>query len=259
MFKSKCGAFSSVVNINYRFAIRIPKGIPAVSAGPLLCAGQAVFSPFRHHDIRPGEHVAGVVGVGGIGRLAIMFAKAWGCKVSAISGSPGKKEEAATIGATNFVVLKDPESIKANVGSMNYVIICTAPGGSLDFKVLSSLLAPNGKLIIIGAAFELTLNGIDLLLGQKSVCGSAASSSGGCMEMLDFCALHGVRPLTEVLPMSEINTAIMRLKKGDVKGLLGLMMKIGLLVHTSIDVQWRLNMFSRCEFQMMHGRTIKRR
>eukprot|EP01098_Paradermamoeba_levis_P010764 TRINITY_DN4535_c0_g1_i1.p1 TRINITY_DN4535_c0_g1~~TRINITY_DN4535_c0_g1_i1.p1 ORF type:complete len:337 (+),score=107.06 TRINITY_DN4535_c0_g1_i1:110-1120(+) len=213
MFQNKSGCFAEYVHIDYRYAFPIPDGYPFEYAGVLMCAGQTTFAPFQAQNILPGHRV-GVFGVGGLGHLAIMLAKAYGTEVTAISTSLSKEEDCKKLGSKYFVNVKDPESVKARAGSLDFVL-STAPAS--DWGPIFQLLAPGGKLIIIGAATSLNIPVMDLVMNQKAVVGSAASNRGSTTDMLRFVHLHSIFPQIEKFPFSQINEAIQRVKENKVR------------------------------------------
>jgi uncharacterized zinc-type alcohol dehydrogenase-like protein len=165
-----------------------------------------VFSPFRRYGIKAGERV-GVLGIGGLGHLAIQISSKWGCETVALSTSQDKASYAKELGAHRFVNIMNEAEIKPVFGTLDYLFV-TAAGDSLDYRALLGLLAPNGKLLIIGISFkEQIISPVQLLVGQKSICGSAAGSTGMAMDMLRFCAIHGIKPMVETFPFSKVNEA----------------------------------------------------
>jgi len=215
MFRAKHGTFSEGLVINYKFAIPIPDEIPTHLAGPLMCAGTTVFAPFRNLNIKPGQHV-GVVGLGGLGHLAIRFAKAFGCEVTAFSRGTSKEADAKKFGSHHYINTTAP--LTEQVSSLLDYILITASGPSVDYGALLTCLKFNGKLVIIGATgAEIKVPLFALLVGQKSITGSAAGSFGLTSDMLEFAALHKVFPDVEVFSQNQFNEAIEKVKEGKVR------------------------------------------
>ncbi|KAH7520423.1 probable mannitol dehydrogenase [Ziziphus jujuba] len=211
------GGFSDKIVINQRYAVRFPDGFPLDGAGPLLCAGITVYSPMTYFGLaQPGTHI-GVVGLGGLGHLAVKFAKAFGMKVTVISTSPAKRNEAVEkLGADSFLVSHDQEQLQAAMGTMDSIMDTVSASHSL--LPLVGLLKTNGKLILLGAPApppELPI--LPLILGRKLIAGSACGGMKETEEMVDFAAKHNITADIEVVPMDYVNTAFERLAKNDVK------------------------------------------
>ncbi|GAA0183949.1 oxidoreductase [Lithospermum erythrorhizon] len=210
------GGYSDIMVADEHFVVRWPENLP-MEAAPLLCAGITTYSPLRHFELdKPGKHV-GVVGLGGLGHMAVKFAKAFGAKVTVISTSIGKKDEAiGRLGADAFLVSKDPQQMKAAVKTMDGIIDTVSANHS--FVPLLMLLKTNGKLITVGAPEKpQELPAFPLLMGRKTVAGSAIGGLKETQEMVDFAAKNNITPDVEVIPMEYVNTAMERLLKADVK------------------------------------------
>nr|AFQ59973.1 nerol dehydrogenase [Persicaria minor]AUO60026.1 nerol dehydrogenase [Persicaria minor] len=211
------GGYSDLMVVQEHFAVRIPDALPLDSAAPLLCAGITVYSPLRYYGLdKPGLHV-GVVGLGGLGHMAVKFAKAFGVKVTVVSTSPAKKEDAISgLGAHSFILSTDAEQMQAAVGTMDGIIDTVS--ASHPLPPLISLLKSHGKLVMVGDPPKpLELPVFPLLLGRKMVAGSAIGGMKETQEMIDFAAKEGVRADVEVIPMDYVNTAMQRVSKSDVK------------------------------------------
>jgi len=211
------GCFGDYVRIEAKFAFKIPEGIKIEDAGPLMCAGATVFAPFRLHNITSGSSV-GVVGIGGLGHLALQFAKAFGCEVYAFSTSADKEEECKKLGAHKFINTSDETSKKSAIGKIDYLMM-TASGSGMDYKYLMQALASNGTLIILGitGVADIPVSPIDLVLNQKTIVGGAAGSRAVYLDMLQFCALHHIKPIIQTWPVSQINDAIAVVKSGKIR------------------------------------------
>eukprot|EP01126_Amoeba_proteus_P047493 TRINITY_DN541_c0_g1_i1.p1 TRINITY_DN541_c0_g1~~TRINITY_DN541_c0_g1_i1.p1 ORF type:complete len:229 (+),score=46.65 TRINITY_DN541_c0_g1_i1:530-1216(+) len=219
MFANNIGTFSEEMVINFKFAIPIPDEIPTTHAGPLMCAGTTVFAPFRNLNIKSGDHV-GVVGIGGLGHLALRFAKAFGCRVTAFSRGTEKEGAARSFGAHHYIDTSST-NFSTQVGSgipQLDVILVTASGPSVDYVQLVRCLAFNGKVVIIGATgHEIKVSLVELLVGQKAIVGSAAGSYGLSSDMLEFAALHGVLPDVEIFNVDDCNAAVQKVKDGAIR------------------------------------------
>ncbi|KAG5254746.1 mannitol dehydrogenase [Salix suchowensis] len=212
------GGYSDIYVVNEHFAIRIPDNLSLDGGAPLLCAGITVFSPMKYFGLdRAGMHV-GVVGLGGLGHLAVKFAKAFGMKVTVISTSPSKQSEATQqLGADSFIFSHDSKQMEAAVGTMNGIIDTVSAVHPL--KPLLDLLKTKGKLIMVGAqSLEKPLEVPAMpLLGRKLVSGSMAGGIKETQEMIDFAAKHSIAADVEVIPMDYVNKAMDRLAEGDVR------------------------------------------
>ncbi|XP_058081257.1 probable mannitol dehydrogenase isoform X1 [Magnolia sinica] len=211
------GGYSDVLVVNQNFVIHFPESLPLDGAAPLLCAGITVYSPMRYYGLsEPGKHL-GVVGLGGLGHVAVKFAKAFGLKVTVISTSPNKEKEAIErLGADSFLVSRDPAQMQAAMGTMDG-IIDTVPAVH-PIVPLISLLKTSGKMVMVGVPdMPLELPIFPLLLGRKAVAGSVIGGIKETQEMIDFAAKHNITADIEVIQMDYVNTAMERLAKADVR------------------------------------------
>ncbi|KAI3849434.1 hypothetical protein MKX03_030830 [Papaver bracteatum] len=211
------GGFSDIKVANERYVVRFPDSLPLDAGAPLLCAGITVYSPMNYYGLGvPGKHL-GIVGLGGLGHVAVKFAKAFGTKVTVISTSPDKKKEAIqNLGADYFLVSRDPDQKQAAMSTMDGIIDTVSAVHPL--LPLINLLKPHGKLVIVGAPEkppELPL--LPLLWGRKMVAGSCNGGMKETQEMIDFSGKHNITADVEVIPMDYINNAMERLAKGDVR------------------------------------------
>ncbi|RDX66058.1 putative mannitol dehydrogenase, partial [Mucuna pruriens] len=223
-YNSKCkdgtityGGFSDSMVADEHFVIRIPDGLPLDAAAPLLCAGITVYSPLRYHGLdKPDLHV-GVVGLGGLGHMAVKFAKAFGAKVTVISTSPNKKDEAIQhLGADSFLISRDQDQMQAANGTLDGIIDTVSAVHPL--LPLIGLLKSHGKLVMVGAPVKpLELSVMPLIIGRKLIAGSCTGGMKEIQEMIDFAAENNVKPDIEVIPIDYVNTAMEHLHKGDVK------------------------------------------
>ncbi|CAL8164472.1 unnamed protein product [Prunus armeniaca] len=211
------GGYSDIMVADEHFVVRIPDNLPLDGAAPLLCAGVTTYSPLRYFGLdKPGMHV-GVVGVGGLGHVAVKFAKAMGVKVTVISTSPNKKKEAIeNLGADSFLVSRDNGQMQAATGTMDGIIDTVSAAHPL--LPLLGLLKTNGKLVLVGVpAKPLELPVFPLISGRKIVAGSTVGGLKETQEMIDFAAKHNITADIEVIPIDYLNTAMERLVKADVR------------------------------------------
>ncbi|XP_062005765.1 probable mannitol dehydrogenase [Rosa rugosa] len=211
------GGYSDIMVADEHFVVRIPDSLPLDGAAPLLCAGITTYSPLRYFGLdKPGMHV-GVVGLGGLGHVAVKFAKAMGVKVTVISTSPNKKEEAVKhLGADSFLVSRDQDQMQAAIGTMDGIIDTVSAQHPL--LPLIGLLKSHGKLVMLGAPEKpLELPVLPLLTGRKMVAGSGIGGMKETQEMIDFAAKHNITADIEVIPIDYLNTAMERLAKADVR------------------------------------------
>ncbi len=207
------GGFASHVRSSAEWTIKLPEGLPVEKVGPLFCGGITVFSPLLQFGVLPTDHVA-VIGVGGLGHLALQFMNKWGCEVTAISTTQAKKEEALSMGAHHFVELSDIEK-KEELFSSQYDFILNTANVPLNWNALTKSLRPKGRLHSVGAVLD-TFGAFTPLLisGQKSLSASPLGSPATVKKMLTFCQRHNISPIVESFPMSEANQALEHLKQG---------------------------------------------
>jgi uncharacterized zinc-type alcohol dehydrogenase-like protein len=205
------GGFASHVRSHWAWAIPLPDDLPVADAGPLLCGGVTVFAPLALHA-RP-THRVGVIGIGGLGHMAVKFAAAYGCDVTAFTSSESKFDEARGFGAHHVVASKDAAAVRALGGRFDLLI--STVSARVDWEALIGTLAPNGRLHVVGIVPDpIPVGAFPLIIGQRSVSGSPTGSPTMIETMLDFAARHKVLPQTEHYPMSEINAAFARLEAG---------------------------------------------
>ena len=204
------GGFADRVRVDGRFAFPIPAALDSEAAAPLLCGGATVYAPLRRWA-RPGARV-GVVGIGGLGHLALRFARAMGCEVTAISSTPDKEEEARSLGAHRLLATRNGKALRGAAASLDVIIstVYVSP----DWRGLLAALRPNGVLCLVGAPDEPIPIPPHVLLSQKIVTGSAIGSRAVIREMLDFAALHGVGAKTEPRPLADADASLDRVRQG---------------------------------------------
>lgn len=204
------GGFAERIRVDSRFAFSIPDTLASENAAPLLCGGATVYSPMKHYGVVPSMRV-GIIGIGGLGHLALQFANAFGCEVTAFSSTPEKEKEARDFGAHRFVASTNPAALKKAVCSLDFIL--STVFANLDWNQYLSLLRPNGKLCFVGVPAGPIQIHIDALLGgQKSVCASVIGSRSTIREMLDFAARHDIEAMTEVMPLADVNKAIEKVR-----------------------------------------------
>lgn len=208
------GGFASRVRAHWAWVLPIPEHLPAADAGPLLCGGITVFNPLQMFA-RPTSRV-GVVGIGGLGHMALRFAAAYGCEVTAFSSSASKFDEARRLGAHQVVATGDSAAVGKLAGTLDLLIVTT--NVQLDWDTLLSTLAPNGRMHVVGAVLDpIPLRILPLIFRQCHVSGSPTGSPVAIETMLEFAARHKVTPVTEHFPMSRINEAFAHLRSGKVR------------------------------------------
>ncbi|XP_044487696.1 probable cinnamyl alcohol dehydrogenase 1 [Mangifera indica] len=210
------GGYSSYIVVHERYCFRIPNNYPLASAAPLLCAGITVYTPMMRHNInQPGKSL-GVIGLGGLGHMAVKFGKAFGLKVTVFSTSAYKKEEALNLlGADTFVLSSDAEQMKAISKSLDFIV--DTASGDHPFDQYLSLLRATGAYVLVGFPGEIKFSPASLIIGAKTFSGSVTGGTKGTQEMLDFCAAHKIYPQIEMVPVQYVNEALERLIKKDVK------------------------------------------
>ena len=209
------GGYSSSIVVDEAFVLRVPKGLDPAGAAPLLCAGITTYSPLRHWKAGDGKKV-GVVGLGGLGHMAVKLARAFGARVVLFTTSPGKTEDALRLGAHEVVVSKNAAEMEKHAGSFDFILDTVSAVHDLGAYV--DLLGRDGTLTVVGAPDSPTpLPTIKLLFGRRRLAGSLIGGIRETQEMLDFCAAHGVTSDVETIPIQKINEAYDRLARGDVK------------------------------------------
>ena len=206
------GAFANRVRCHWSWATPIPQGVDLAKAGPLLCGGITVFNPLLQFDVRPTDRV-GVVGIGGLGHLALQFLNKWGCDVTAFTSSASKADEARRMGAHHVIDTHSAEALEKAAGSFDFIL--STVNVSLDWSAYIAALAPKGQLHVVGAVPEpMPISALSLLTAQRSVAGSPSGAPATVATMLDFCARHHIAAVTEEFPMSQANQALAHLEAG---------------------------------------------
>jgi len=206
------GGFADKVRAAANSVISIPDGIDLESAGPLFCGGVTVFNPLVQFNIRSTDKVA-VIGIGGLGHMALQFLNAWGCEVTAFTSSDSKKEEALRMGAHHMLNSRDEKEIETAAGRFDLII--STVNVKLDWNLYLSTLNARGRLHFVGATLDpLDINVFSLIFGQRSVSGSPVGSPATIAKMLEFASRHNIKPVIEKFKFDDINEAIARLKSG---------------------------------------------
>lgn len=208
------GGFARSVRSDSHFAVPIPDGLSSESAAPMLCAGITVFNPLKKYG-RKSMRV-GVIGIGGLGHLALHFARAMDMKVYAISTSPDKQEEALRFGADEFVVSSDVDAVSRLAGKFN-LLLSTATA-ELDWPAWLNVLRPNGTFCLLGASpGPVTLPVLPMIFGQYCFTASVVGSPARIFEMLQFAADHGIETAVETCPMQEVNRALTKVRQNQAR------------------------------------------
>ena len=209
------GGFADRVRCHWSWATPLPDSLDAASAGPLFCGGITVFNPIATSGLKPTQRV-GVIGIGGLGHLALQFLSKWGCEVTAFTSSPSKADKAREMGAHHIVNSRSDSEMAAIAGSLDFILNTT--NANLNWQAYLDALAPNGNLHTVGVVPDpIPVPAFTLISGQKSVSGSPLGSPALVRDMIDFCARHKIAPVTEQFAMADINDAIARLESGDAR------------------------------------------
>ena len=210
------GGYSDRIVVDESFVLKIPAGLDLAAAAPLLCAGITTYSPMRRWRVSPGQNV-GVVGLGGLGHMAIQIAKAMGAHVTLFTTSPGKLEDAKKLGAERVVISKDAEAMAKEFATFDFIINTVAAPHDLDPYL--NALKRDGVMCLVGApASPHPAPGVfNLILKRRQLVGSLIGGIEETQDMLDFCAKHGIASHIETIPMQKINEAYERMLKSDVK------------------------------------------
>lgn len=209
------GGYADRVRANIRFVFPIPETLESENAAPLLCGGITVYNPLRSHGVNPSSRV-GVVGIGGLGHLAVQFARVFGAEVTAFSTSAAKEQEARTLGAHHFVNTRETRALKEATGSLDFIV--STVNADQDWGTYLQALRPTGTLCFVGVPpSPVTLQAFPLIAGIRSVTGSPIGSPSRIREMLDVAARHGVKAQIERFAMGKANEAIEKVRKNKVR------------------------------------------
>jgi uncharacterized zinc-type alcohol dehydrogenase-like protein len=209
------GGYAERVRANARFVFPIPDSLGSEHAAPLLCGGITVYNPLRSHGVNPSSRV-GVIGIGGLGHMAIQFARVFGAEVTAFSTSASKEEEARALGAHHFVNSRESKALKEVAGTFDFIV--TTINADQDWSIYIQALRPTGTLCFVGVPpSPVSVHAFPLISGLRSISGSPTGSPSMIREMLDVAARHGVKAQTESFPMAKANEAIEKVKKNKVR------------------------------------------
>ncbi len=205
------GGFADKIRVDSRFALKLPDGLDSAGAAPLFCGGVTVFSPLLHYDVRA-THRVGVIGIGGLGHLALQYARAFGCEVFAFSSSPNKSDEALRLGAHHFVDSTSKKDLRSVKGKLDFIISTVAV--NLDWDMYLNCLSNHGRLVFVGVpSDQVKIHATNVMGGNRSLSGSSIGSPEDIRQMLEFSARHNIVAQTEKFKMNQVNEAMTRLKE----------------------------------------------
>ena len=209
------GGYSKKIVVKDSHVIKIPKGMYKDKAAPLLCAGITTYSPLKYVNVKPGDKV-GITGFGGLGHMGVKFASAMGAEVTVFSTSESKKEDAMSMGAHNFVNIKNEEQLNKAKNSCNYILDTVS--ANRDMAEVFSLLKTDGRIMIVGLPMEpLAISSFSLIDKRKGIIGSAIGSISETQEMINYCNENDIYPEIEMIEMAQINEAFERTINKDVR------------------------------------------
>jgi len=203
------GGFSSSVVVDHRFAYPLPKAMPSEAAAVLMCAGITVYVPLSAYSGQPSQKLA-IMGVGGLGHLAIQFAHALGYEVTVFSSSPDKQEQALAWGADAFIVSSDRDGFRKHIFYFD-LVLCTATG-QIDWNILLNIPKKAGRIVLVSFP-DMTMNPTDLVAHNLSITGSFLGNRATMREMLAFAQANHITPMVETMPMTQVNEAMQRVKE----------------------------------------------
>jgi uncharacterized zinc-type alcohol dehydrogenase-like protein len=209
------GGYAEAIRVNARFALKVPNALSSEETAPLLCGGITVYSPMRLHGLSPASRI-GIIGIGGLGHMALQFAHAFGAEVTAFSSSADKANEAKEFGAHHFVNTRETKSLKALGGCFDFIL--STINADQDWNAYIAALRPHGSFCFVGvppkpASFQV----FPLIAGIKNISGCNTGSPMQIAEMLDVAARHGIKAKTEKFPMAKANDAVARCRKSAVR------------------------------------------
>jgi uncharacterized zinc-type alcohol dehydrogenase-like protein len=208
------GGYSTRITVDQSYVVNIPAGIPLDRAAPLLCAGITTYSPLRHFGVKRNDRI-GVVGLGGLGHMAVKLGKALGAQVTVMSHSPGKRDDALRLGADDFMVTRNAEAFTQNASRFSFILDTVS--AQHDYNAYLNLLHRDGTMVLVGLPDPTLLSAAPLVMGRRRLAGSLIGGIRETQEMLDFCAEHGVAADVEVIQIQSINEAFERTLKSDVR------------------------------------------
>jgi uncharacterized zinc-type alcohol dehydrogenase-like protein len=209
------GGYSERLVVDERFVLRIPPGLDPAAAAPLLCAGITTYSPLRRFGCKEGDRV-GVVGLGGLGHMAVKIAASMGADVTVLSTSSSKERDALRLGARGFASTRDDETFVRLAGKLDLIVDTVSAVHEYDRYL--TLLRSHGAMVLVGAPPQPSpISAFSLILGNRTLAGSLIGGIAETQEMLDYCAEHRILPEIETIPIQEINEAYERMLRGDVR------------------------------------------
>lgn len=208
------GGWAESVRCHWKFAVPLPDALPSEDAGPLMCAGTTVFTPMVAFAVEPWMRTA-VVGIGGLGHLAVQFLAKMGCEVTAISSTHNKDDDIRKLGATRFLATKGTDELKQAAGSFDFIL--STVSSDVPWGDYVAALQPRGRLVICGLPESDIRFPIVPMLAERSVSGGSAGSPSDTARMLAFAARTGVRPMTEQFALADVNEAMDRVRAGKVR------------------------------------------
>ncbi len=208
------GGYSTRITVDQDYVLRVPEGIPLDRAAPLLCAGITTYSPLKHFGLKAGDALA-VVGLGGLGHMAVKIGAAMGARVTVLSHSPNKREDALALGASEFVATKDPAVFSEHAGRFDMILDTVS--AAHDYNAYLGLLKRDGTMVLVGVPEPTPLAALPLIFRRRRLAGSLIGGIKETQEMLDFCAAHQVAADVEVIKIGDINAAYERMLRSDVR------------------------------------------
>ncbi|MHA6629862.1 NAD(P)-dependent alcohol dehydrogenase [Pseudonocardia sichuanensis] len=208
------GAYSGEYVAGEKFVYHLPEGLDPAGTAPLMCAGATVWEPLRRWEVGPGSTV-GVVGLGGLGHLAVKFAKALGARVAVFTTSPGKEDAALALGADEVIVSTDATAMAAQNDRFSFIL--DTASADHDPSPYLRALRMDATLCVLGIPATWSVDPMSLLVGRKSLASAGSAGTPGTQDMLDFCARHGITADVETVPLSQVNEAMQRLRRNDVR------------------------------------------
>jgi uncharacterized zinc-type alcohol dehydrogenase-like protein len=209
------GGYSDSIVVKEHFVLTVPKNLNLAGVAPLLCAGIITYSPIRHWGVTEGKKV-GVVGLGGLGHMAVKFAHAFGAHVIVFTTSPNKKEDALNLGADEVIVSRSTDEMNKHMASFDFIIDTVS--AEHDINAYLQLLRPDGNMTLVGAPDKPhAVSAFNLLFNRRSLSGSNIGGIAETQEMLDFCSKHSITADVEIIPIQKVNEAYDRMMTGDVK------------------------------------------
>ena len=208
------GGYSTRITVNEDYVLRIPSGMPLERVAPLLCAGITTYSPLKHFGVKPGDEVA-ILGLGGLGHIGVKIAKAMGARVTVLSHSPGKRDDALALGADDFVATSNENAFRENEKRFDFILDTVS--AMHDYNAYLGLLKRDSSMVLVGIPEPVPLSAAPLVMQRRHLSGSLIGGIRETQEMLDFCAEHGVLSDVEVIPVQKVNEAYERVLKSDVR------------------------------------------